>query len=138
MLSNIPKKSITNFFKEVGLLLLFCLLFIVSLICFKANFSNNDYSGEVGGHLLFYGLSHAHIFCLLYLGIILLLSFVNTNYKIPIKIAAIFLLNLLIIPFFLLGETGVNSIYLALLISTFISFAICFCIYYLFASKPSN
>ncbi len=136
--NNIPKKPMAYFFKEMGLLLLFSLLFIFSFMYFCVHLLDNNYSGEVGFHLFIYAIFHIRAFCLSYLGIMLLLSFANTNHKIQIKIFATFLLNLLIIPFFIIREIRFNSIYLALVISTFVSFGVCFFIYYSSKSKPTE
>lgn len=138
LFNKIPKKTVSYFFKEIGLLLLFSVLFIFSFVYFSAHLLDNNYSGEVGFHLFIYAIFHIRAFCLSYLGIMLLLSFANTNHKIQIKIFATFILNLLIIRFFIVGEIKFNSIYLALVISTFVSFAVCFFIYYSSKSKPTD
>ncbi len=132
--NNIPKKSIAYFFKEMGLLFLFSLIFIFSVPFFNFELEVRGYFTKANNRYVLHNI----IFFLSYLLIGLVLNYVKTNYKVQIKIVVIFLLNLLIIPFFLLGGIGFNSIYLALVISVFISFAVCFCIYYLFTSKSSN
>lgn len=131
--NNTPKKSIAYFFKEIGLLLLFSVLFIFSFPLLNSVLEVRGYFTKANDRYVLHNI----IFFLSYLLIGLVLNYVKTNYKVQIKIVAIFLLNLLIVPFFLLGEIKFHSVYLALVISTFVSFGVCFFIYFL-STKPTE
>lgn len=129
------QKTTILFIKELGLLVLFSLLFIPIFNLCNGFLEMNGYFAKENGHL--YNL-HTFIFCCCYLLLSILLMFITTNYKTLIKIIVTLLLNCIIIPFFLFGGIRFKSVYLSTVISTFTSLLICLFVYYLFAIKSKK